>query len=705
MNQIKDMKLSRKITIIISAILTLTFIIMLIVSTVISGNAIKKTTNESFSNISDKNAIKVQVMLDNVINIANNVNNYIIDNVIEEEENNSNQVAIINGTKSQSEVYPIDMQLQDSEKEKGLLSTIYTIIQNNEGIEGLGILFEREAFTKEIPEYGFYINKDNSYIKKAEPLGTYSEYSKKYGYEDVSNSKQRLFSKPYSDNNKNLMSITFPLMNEEGFKGVIVADINLNMFNALKEENKNYESMFSNVYTEDGMILFDSESKESISKTIFNLIGKSKASVMQKSFSEKEQFSVDIVKSNGKKVSSYFAPVNIGGRTWWTGTSVEKSDLNRDLYKLIVFMLVMSILSIVILDVSLTKIITKCLKPIDGVVEAAERVAVGDFKFEIEAKGNDEIGQLSNAFMKTIKILDDIVADLNYGMKEMADGNFDISSDVNYPGELAGIIESITKFTDKISITLREINIASDEVASSSFQIADASKSMAEGAMEQANSVEELQSTVLEVTSEVDGNARNASYASSLAKNVGDEILDSNNEMKKMVEAMELITSASYEIGKIIGAIENIAKQTNLLALNASIEAARAGEAGRGFTVVANEVEALAAKSADAAKHSITLIETAINAVEDGKVLADVTAVKLEKSAMNTKKLVTNIEQISDASARQSISLERISQEVEQIAAVIEENTAMSEESSASSGELANQAELLKELVNKFNYK
>ena len=79
-------------------------------------------------------------------------------------------------------------------------------------------------------------------------------------------------------------------------------------------------------------------------------------------------------------------------------------------------------------------------------------------------------------------------------------------------------------------------------------------------------------------------------------------------KMERLMEATRNIDRSSNEIGTVIRTIEDIAFQTNILALNASVEAARAGDAGKGFSVVADEVRNLASKSAQAAQNTNSLI-------------------------------------------------------------------------------------------------
>ena len=152
------------------------------------------------------------------------------------------------------------------------------------------------------------------------------------------------------------------------------------------------------------------------------------------------------------------------------------------------------------------------------------------------------------------------------------------------------------------------------------------------------------------------------------------------------------------------GVIDSIAFQTNILALNAAVEAARAGDAGRGFSVVAEEVRRLATKTAGASKLTAELVEKNSDAVSDGMDAVNLTAQTLKTSVEGARQVSHKMDKISETSVQQADAITQIRKSVELISEIVQGNSATSEESAAASEELSAQAQLLKELVERFEF-
>lgn len=341
-------------------------------------------------------------------------------------------------------------------------------------------------------------------------------------------------------------------------------------------------------------------------------------------------------------------------------------------------------------------------EPITHVKEVSAELAKGNLDIEIEPMYPDEIGEMTESFKEATKMIRLYIKDLARGLGQMAGGNFNISTDVDFRGDFRELEDSLMTIADSLSDTLGKINEASGQVAVGASQMAESAQALAEGATDQASSVQELTATIEDITEAVVDSSEKASQSYIDAENFKKEAEKSNENIAHLNEAMERINDTSKEIANIIVAIEDIASQTNLLSLNASIEAARAGEAGRGFAVVADQIGKLASESANSAISTKKLIEHSIQEINYGNEITAKTTSAIEAVITGITTLAESTKEISVLANSQADAMKQLELGVEQISEVIQSNSAAAEETSATSQELSAQSEALESLVGEF---
>lgn len=354
--------------------------------------------------------------------------------------------------------------------------------------------------------------------------------------------------------------------------------------------------------------------------------------------------------------------------------------------------------------------------PISVLEIAAEEMKVGNFNVELIDKHISDAGLKSDAssysgvfynivdgFESAIAEIASYINELEDILAQVADGNLSRSITREYVGSFDLIKRSVNSIVSRLNETVTEISSVASGVSSGSAQLAQSSMDLSDGVSQQMLAMQEMTDGIGLVDVGAKGNSENAQKAANLALTSKENAEAGNGEMKHLLDAMERINVSSGEISKIISTIEGIAFQTNLLALNAAVEAARAGEHGKGFSVVAEEVRSLAARSAEAAKQTAGLIQESIANVQDGKKAASDTAESFGKIVQNVMDVSTVISEIFDSSTKQTDAIGGINNDLQQISQIVQSSAATSEETAAAAEELDSQVAILKEKLSFFS--
>jgi methyl-accepting chemotaxis protein len=452
-----------------------------------------------------------------------------------------------------------------------------------------------------------------------------------------------------------------------------------------------------------------------------------------------------------KPVLSAYTPLQVGDTTWALLVEIEKTEAFAAITTLKWWFGITVMLCLAII-ITIAILLTRSIKhPLDRLVKISNAIASGNLNNEIIITGQDEMGQLLQAFaeMQT-QLREHLEREINNIIQAISQGNFEericlenkkgffrtISESINQivvlnqaiikdtmrvfsaiaVGDLTKTIEkenyagvfkqlrddanaTVMRLTEIMSVILQQ----SENVSNAAGEISQGNLSLSQRTEEQAASLEETAASMEQMTGIVQQNANNAKTASGLANNAKEQAEKGGEVVSATIGAMDEINKSSKKITDIIAVIDEIAFQTNLLALNAAVEAARAGEHGRGFAVVASEVRSLAQRSATAAKEIKGLIQDSVVKVEEGTELANQSGENLEKIVASVTKVSVLIADIASANEEQSSGILQVNKAIVQMDEITQQNAAAVEEIASASSAMKEQAQSLKELVAFFN--
>ncbi|MDX1539519.1 methyl-accepting chemotaxis protein [Arsukibacterium sp.] len=359
--------------------------------------------------------------------------------------------------------------------------------------------------------------------------------------------------------------------------------------------------------------------------------------------------------------------------------------LEQETSQLKLMIIVAAIVAIVIGVLAALIITQMVVAPLQHVVQVAEKIAAGDITEDLPTNRHDEPGQLMQAMQKMSISLRALINNLTSGISQLATATEEMAaiSEQNSAG-----VSKQKEETEQVATAMNEMAATVQEVARSAE---DASSAATESSDQATLGEQVVQKTIKQI------------------KALAHEVTTSASSLGELKEQ-------SNNIGSVLDVIKSIADQTNLLALNAAIEAARAGEAGRGFSVVAEEVRALAFRTQESTGQIEQLISTlqqraeaAVSNMHKSSGLANETLESADDAgdaiqAINTA--VTSIQQmnqqIAAAALQQSTVAEEINRSIFSIRDVAEQSATASEETAAASNDLSRLGTELQQLASQF---
>ncbi|MBP9714371.1 MAG: type IV pili methyl-accepting chemotaxis transducer N-terminal domain-containing protein [Sterolibacterium sp.] len=311
-------------------------------------------------------------------------------------------------------------------------------------------------------------------------------------------------------------------------------------------------------------------------------------------------------------------------------------------------------------------------------------------------------------------------------MGDLADGDLTVRATVteNITGAIADsvnyTIEELSVLVKRINDTATRVATASENAQNTSGRLLDATEQQSRKITEAGDSVLGMAESMNQVSDHALESARVARQSLEAAQKGASAVTNSikgMNEIREQIQEtskrIKRLGESSQEIGEIVELISDITEQTNVLALNAAIQAASAGEAGRGFTVVAEEVQRLAERSGEATKQIAAIVKTiqtdthdAVLAMEystrnvvDGARLSDAAGQALAEISSVSSNLAQLIENISTDTQHQSDSAKQVAENMQSILHITEQTTAGTKQTATSVAELSTLAGELKASV------
>ncbi|MCL2244562.1 MAG: methyl-accepting chemotaxis protein [Treponema sp.] len=531
---------------------------------------------------------------------------------------------------------------------------VWTAYEPN-ALDGMDARFVNTAGTDETGRFISYWTNNNGIVS----LDHLTNYTNAEYYLTSLRSGNEAIVEPYYETvgGKQILitSATVPIKQAGRTIGVAGIDIELTEIQSMITGIRPFGTGYAALYSNNGMILGHRDSSR---------VGRAALEASAKLFGSYINTFVNSIKNGTTFVETIFSQEHhelmivvaheffVGGcdKPWMVSTIVPQKTVmaavnNMVLILIIVGVIILAVITVIILIISRT--ITAPLKKME---EIFQFIGDGDFTHNIEAKGNDEIGNISRALHGTVIKIRDLINVIKGQARDLSDIGTELASNMNETAaavnEITSNIQSIKGRAINQSASVSETNATMEQITANISKLNQQVDLQSQSVAQSSSAIEQMLANVQSVTQTLMKNMENVNSLEA-ASEVG------RTGLQDVAQDIKEITRESEGLLEINAVMENIASQTNLLSMNAAIEAAHAGEAGKGFAVVAAEIRKLAEDSSAQSKTISAVLKKIKSSIDKITISTDNVLQKFEVIDRHIKTVADQEENIRNAMEEQ----------------------------------------------------